>query len=84
MVITYERKQNNVLVNGNLISGGLIEALQWDQGIACWQAAIQITHPEVIVNDEVESMCGVLDNKSRIDFHIDEETLEIESVQIYI
>jgi len=84
MIIKYENKNGLILINGNLISSGLLEALQREAGIPCWQAAIQITHPEVIVNDEVEAMCGVLDNKPRIDFVVNEITKEIDAVKIYI
>jgi len=83
MIIKYENKNDQVFINGELTSDGLLESIQWDQGIPKWQAAIQLTYPNVVVNDEVYYV-GDLDDKPRVDFHIDEETLEIESVQIFI
>jgi len=82
--IKYENIGGVIHVNGDIIDGVLIESIQWDQGIPKWQAALALTHPDVVVNDEVEAMVGNMDNKPRMDFHVDTATREIESVQIYI
>ena len=84
MIIKYENKNGQIYINGKMISSGLIETAQWAQGIPAWQAAISLAFPEVVVNDEVEAMVGNMDNKPRMDFHINEICTEIDSVRVYI
>ena len=84
MVVTYENKNGQVYMDGEPVAKALIEGLQCKHGIPKWHCALLVTHPEVIVNDEVEASAGCLDNKFRLDFHIDEQTMEIQSVNIFI